>query len=46
MQADELKPGDIVAGLEPDEHVEVRRVAPFRGKTIGHKLRLAQRCQG
>ena len=34
MQADDLKSGDIVAGLEPDEHVEVRRVAPFRGKTL------------
>lgn len=30
----ELKPGDIVTGLEPDEHVEIRRVAPFGGKTL------------
>jgi hypothetical protein len=30
----ELKSGDIVAGLEPDEHVEIRRVAPFGSKTL------------
>jgi hypothetical protein len=29
-----LTPGDIVAGLEPDEHVEIRRVAPFGSKTL------------
>ncbi|MBM4038871.1 MAG: DUF3883 domain-containing protein [Planctomycetes bacterium] len=34
MPDTELKPGDIVAGLEPDEHVEVRHVAPFAGKTL------------
>jgi len=27
-------PGDIVAGLEPDDHVEIRRVAPFGNKTL------------
>jgi len=29
-----LKSGDIVAGLEPDEHVEIRRVSPFGSKTL------------
>ena len=29
-----LNPGDIVAGLEPDEHVEIRRIAPFGSKTL------------
>lgn len=26
--------GDIVSGLEPDEHVEIRRVAPFGAKML------------
>ncbi|MGH2592886.1 MAG: SNF2-related protein [Anaerolineae bacterium] len=30
----DLNTGDIVAGLEPDEHVEVRRVAPFGSKLL------------
>src|SRR5262249_25946590 len=30
----DLQAGDIVAGLEPDEHVEVRRVVPFGTKTL------------
>lgn len=30
----EFKAGDIVTGLEPDEHVEIRRVAPFGNKTL------------
>jgi len=34
MPSSELSPGDIVAGLEPDEHVEVRRVVPFGSKTL------------
>jgi hypothetical protein len=34
MPTTELQPGDIVAGIEPDEHVEVRRVLPFGGKTL------------
>jgi len=29
-----FNPGDIVAGLEPDEHVEIRAVRPFGGKTL------------
>lgn len=29
-----LNAGDIVAGLEPDEHVEIRRVAPFGSKLL------------
>ncbi|MCS6861150.1 MAG: SNF2-related protein [Abditibacteriales bacterium] len=29
-----LQEGDIVAGLEPDEHVRVRRVAPLGSKTL------------
>lgn len=31
---EELKQGDIVSGLEPDEHVEIRRIAPFGGKVL------------
>jgi len=34
MPDPDLKPGDIVAGLEPDEHVEIRRIAPFGSKTL------------
>lgn len=30
----DLITGDIVSGLEPDEHVEIRRVAPFATKTL------------
>ncbi|MBM3145968.1 MAG: DUF3883 domain-containing protein [Chloroflexi bacterium] len=31
---DTFLPGDIVSGLEPDEHVEIRRVAPFGNRTL------------
>ena len=34
MQGVELRVGDIVAGLEPDEHVEIRTVKPFGSKTL------------
>jgi hypothetical protein len=34
MQSVELKAGDIVAGLEPVEHVEIRSVKPFGDKTL------------
>ena len=34
MCASDLAPGDIVSGFEPDEHVEIRRIAPFGGKTL------------
>lgn len=34
MSDSELKAGDILAGLEPDEHVEVRRVTPFGNKIL------------
>jgi len=30
----DLKPGDIVTGLEPDEHVEIRRIITFGNKTL------------
>ncbi len=29
-----LQAGDIVAGLEPDEHVEIRRVVPFGSRML------------
>ena len=29
-----LQPGDIVSGLEPNEHVEVQKVAPFGNKML------------
>jgi superfamily II DNA or RNA helicase len=31
MSTAALAPGDIVAGLEPDEHVEITKVTPFAG---------------
>ncbi|GIW92434.1 MAG: hypothetical protein KatS3mg110_0485 [Pirellulaceae bacterium] len=35
MQNDkQLAPGDVVAGLEPSELVEVQRVAPFGNRTL------------
>jgi len=34
MPDTDLNAGDIVAGLEPDEHVEIRRIAPFGNKTL------------
>jgi hypothetical protein len=43
MAATDLQPGDIVAGLEPDEHVEVRRVLPFGGKTLVEGIGVASR---
>jgi hypothetical protein len=43
MSATDLQPGDIVAGLEPDEHVEVRHVLPFGGKTLVEGIGVASR---
>jgi hypothetical protein len=34
MVSTELQPGDVVAGLEPDEHVEIRRIAPCGSKML------------
>ncbi len=34
MSTTAIAPGDIVAGLEPDEHVEVSKVTPFGSKTL------------
>jgi len=34
MSDTEIEAGDIVSGLEPDKHVQVRRVVPFGGKTL------------
>lgn len=34
QMSETLQPGDIVAGLEPDEHVDIRRIAPFGSKTL------------
>jgi hypothetical protein len=47
MQSIELKAGDIVAGLEPDEHVEIRTVKPFGSKTLieGHRCHFTPRNQ-
>ncbi|QJW97249.1 helicase-related protein [Frigoriglobus tundricola] len=30
----QISPGDIVAGLEPDEHVEITKVTPFGPRTL------------
>ena len=35
--------GDIVSGLEPGEHVEIRRIAPFGGKTLIEGIGLISR---
>ncbi|GIV04317.1 MAG: helicase [Fimbriimonadales bacterium] len=44
MQNDpHLAPGDVVAGLEPSELVEVRRVAPFGSKTLVEGVGLQSR---
>src|SRR5215471_142437 len=34
METAQISPGDIVSGLEPDEHVEVSKVTPFGPKTL------------
>jgi SNF2 family DNA or RNA helicase len=34
MESLRFEAGDIVAGLEPDDHVEIRRIAPFGNKTL------------
>ncbi len=34
MQTVPFQPGDIVSGLEPDEHVEISRVTPFGPRTL------------
>jgi superfamily II DNA or RNA helicase len=34
MSRQELSPGDVVEGLEPDEHVEIRRVVPFGSRFL------------
>lgn len=31
-QNNPLQPGDVVAGLEPNEHVEIQKVTPFGGQ--------------
>jgi superfamily II DNA or RNA helicase len=38
-----LAPGDVVAGLEPSELVEVRRLAPFGNKTLVEGVGLQSR---
>ncbi len=34
MSNTQVAPGDIVAGLEPDEHVEITKVTPFGPRTL------------
>ena len=34
MDQTDLKPGDIVQGLNPNEHVEIRRVVPFGSRLL------------
>jgi superfamily II DNA or RNA helicase len=34
MEPAQISPGDIVSGLEPDEHVEVSKVTPFGARTL------------
>jgi len=39
----EIKPGDVVAGLEPSELVEIQRLAPFGGKVLVEGVGLSTR---
>ncbi len=43
--ADNLQPGDLVAGLEPGELVEVQRVTPFGSKVLVEGIGLTSRRQ-
>jgi superfamily II DNA or RNA helicase len=43
MTDNSVQPGDIVAGLEPDEHVEVRRIVPFGSKTLIEGISVSSR---
>jgi hypothetical protein len=44
MSTSPIAPGDIVAGLEPDEHVEVTKVTPFAaGRTLGEGVGVTSR---
>lgn len=38
-----LQAGDIVAGLEPDEHVAIRRVAPFGSRMLVEGIEVTSR---
>ncbi|MBM3838645.1 MAG: hypothetical protein FJ398_11905 [Verrucomicrobia bacterium] len=38
----QVSPGDVVSGLEPNELVEVRRAAPFGSKTLVEGVTLGQ----
>jgi len=39
----EIEPGDVVAGLEPSELVEIQRLAPFGGKVLVEGVGLSTR---
>src|SRR5438128_1395261 len=39
----QISPGDVVSGLEPNELVEVRRVAPFGTKTLVEGITLQRK---
>ena len=43
MQTAQLQQGDIVSGLEPDEHVEVTRLTPFGTKTLVEGIGVSSR---
>lgn len=43
MGKDRLEPGDVVQGLEPNEHVEIRRVVPFGSKVLLEGIGLRSR---
>jgi len=45
MPTIDLKPGDIVTGLEPDEHVEIRRITTFGNKTLIVGIGIKSRCE-
>lgn len=43
MSTAEFAPGDVVAGLEPDEHVELNKITTFGAKTLVEGVGVASR---
>ena len=46
MLDEPLQPGDIVAGLEPNEHVEIQKIAPFASKMLIEGVGVTSRRYG
>jgi hypothetical protein len=43
MQPAPISPGDVVSGLEPDEHVEISKVTPFGARTLVEGVAVSSR---